>query len=770
MAAAPVASCPALTHAAPQAPRAGCYAVSIEDGGATGRVEKGEILAPVSFTAYEKYNYLNLASLLQTEKPFDPCQRELLQKIVKKINKDGLLRVDYVQVNSHVGGRLYAKGPSLQYLDKRIRMIVSAESYDFDLVNAHPTLLMQLCKHYRISCPVLLDYVSNRSAWLQEGGDVKTAVISSIYGSQAENPSPKIASLRAEMKAITAALTPHYGKLAAAVAKLKPRAGERKLERTLMSYILQQEEVAVVYKVITQLKREFKGVEIQSYIYDGFMVRKGDGVDPDKILAAINGWVKGNGVCFAIKPFQCPEDFEPLDEDELTPGNDHAALKFMQAKHPHFLKLDGRDRMVYDPCTGMWTKEDAGAFYRLAVKAHDGLESVYGHDLRSMKRVFELMVMLPDDAKFFADSRRDILGKLLFTNGVYDKVKDCRLEFSHLLCFTYRVPHPMPDSEPARVATFDKWMFRDSFQEPGVGDYCRQELTRAIFGLGFETMTFEVGSSSGGKSKRIDAVTKTFGGGLVRALQGQHISVAKFAEPGGPSPKVMVFEHARIVYVSDPPLGMVIDISLMKKITGGDVVTGRGLQQGLSSFVSQTKVWGAVNNLPLFSECEVDFMRKRYRQLESTVKWCLPMEYDELLKNSSEAALAENSVFRANVELTAECINSPDALIWIVMHEPLREPASYTPRSVMNATMETLNERDTHKRKFDECFERNGSSKISSADIMNVLGLAPKALASKMVSWGFGKPKPGRIGDKAGLSCYSGLRLKGVGGGGGVRD
>ena len=276
-----------------------------------------EIFGPL--VIYEKVNLLNLASLAQKE--VDPGQRARYVSMLGNLDDNGFNKVTYTQVNGEVGGRLYGRNASLQVFSKLARQIASEPSYDFDLKNAHPTLLVNLCKDYGIPCPVLTDYVEHRESWLEEGEDMKLAVVKSLYGSQEETASERVTKLRVELQAITAAITPRYVALSGAVDKLKPEAGEEKQKQTLMSYILQGEETAVIWDAMEFLKREFPHVELQSYIFDGFMVRKAADVDPARILDALNRHVRGGGLSFVIKPFECPADFVPLKEEELTMAN-----------------------------------------------------------------------------------------------------------------------------------------------------------------------------------------------------------------------------------------------------------------------------------------------------------------------------------------------------------------------------------------------------------------------------------------------------------------
>jgi hypothetical protein len=242
-----------------------------------------------SFTCHEQLNRVNLATLAKQSK--DPVEKAMLLKMLKRMDDDGNVEVTYKCINKDVGGRLYAVGGvSLQTINKRARAIISVAAWDFDIVNAHPVLLRNLCDRHEIPCDVLAGYVDNRAAWFAEGVK-KLDVIITLFGGTEPSESDNIKALQTEMASITAKLSTLYPTLHNAVKKLKPRAGERKLDRTLVSYLLQREEMRVMDLVISKMGRKFPSLSIQAYIYDGFMVKKAEGVDPEHVLAQINSWV-----------------------------------------------------------------------------------------------------------------------------------------------------------------------------------------------------------------------------------------------------------------------------------------------------------------------------------------------------------------------------------------------------------------------------------------------------------------------------------------------
>ena len=393
-----------------------------------------------SYTCYEKLNRPNLATLIQ--QTHDPAEKTLLAKMLKKLNKDNVMEVTYKCVNKDVGGRLYAAGGvSLQTTRKLTRAIISEPSWDFDIVNAYPQLLVNKCKQIGLPCETVQNYVDNRDGWFATGV-TKLDVIKTLFGSKEPSRFHQIQALQKEVEDITDVFTTMYPDLHKAVKKLKPRVGEDKLERTLMSYILQGEEMKVMSKVLSKMKLVFPNLHIQAYIYDGFMVRKSDGVDPDEVLAQINSWVEGDNVTFCLKPFECPATFTPLRKEQLEiDEDDWRAFEAMHFMFPQFLKMNKGLRMVFNERTGQWAEDDPGPFYTLAHRAHPN--DRYGSVVIRMRAMWELMITLPDDAEFFERAKLASIGKLLFTNGIFDKCAQARIDFTPDILFQARVTYPI---------------------------------------------------------------------------------------------------------------------------------------------------------------------------------------------------------------------------------------------------------------------------------------------------------------------------------------
>ena len=96
-----------------------------------------------------------------------------LRKIKKRAGKEGQYKVnfllkDFGSTETKALGRIYAKGSSLQYLNREYRKALVYDKYtDIDIENAHPSLISQIFKEQGLKCKTLDDYVANRGKFLE---------------------------------------------------------------------------------------------------------------------------------------------------------------------------------------------------------------------------------------------------------------------------------------------------------------------------------------------------------------------------------------------------------------------------------------------------------------------------------------------------------------------------------------------------------------------------------------------------------------------------
>lgn len=455
--------------------------------------------------------------------------------------------------------------------------------------------------------------------------------------------------------------------------------------------------------------------------------------------------------CTDLECIDYESDPYPMSEaapvfTDLQDIGDREALRLICDKFPEYLKMWNKTKMVYDPTTGQWCPDDFGAFIRLIYQTWSTGETGYASQRKNMEALWALVVALPNDAEFFERAKDNTRGKLLFKNGIWDKLTESRLEFSPQYYFLYCVPFPIPESRPTNVDMVDRFHFTQPYPEEGVADWLRQDMMKAIFGLGSDTITFETGTGRNGKSRRAEAFRKAFGP-YVGTLSGNHITKEKNPTPGGANAQLMPLKDKRLLYVSEPGKGMVIDMELVKKITGGDNIACRALYKGVEEFKSLAKIHFTGNSVGKFSECEASFMERRLRQLDSNTRYLDGIAEDD----------EENQIYRADEALCTQVINACAELIWIMIHEPLRNLP--VPPSIKLSSRETIDEQDDLKKQFLMSYEACEGGKVFSKTLCEDLGVNSKFLAGRMLEWGFRKPSVVRIGpDQA--SGYVGLKRK----------
>ena len=88
-----------------------------------------------------------------------------LQNYIKEVIKsNGVVSRTYTYspgTDPDFGGRLFSGG-SIQGMPREFRGLVMTHTTDIDMKNAHPTILKYLCSKYKILCPNLTGYISDR--------------------------------------------------------------------------------------------------------------------------------------------------------------------------------------------------------------------------------------------------------------------------------------------------------------------------------------------------------------------------------------------------------------------------------------------------------------------------------------------------------------------------------------------------------------------------------------------------------------------------------
>lgn len=230
--------------------------------------------------------------ILERQKEFDPLIS--LKKICK--NKQSINNVSYLPSKALKNmGRLFAQSASLQNLPKEIRGAIGTNYYDIDMINCHPTLLLQYCRKNDIKCDNLEYYVDNRDDVIEKimndyrlnRGDVKQLFLSVMNGGKRDGITDSFfINFSKECERIHTFISSLNPKLYKEVCKRK----EFNIHGSLTNIILCNLENEILLNAVQYLKS--KGYNIDVLVFDGFMVRKDtDKEITDELLNELGGYV-----------------------------------------------------------------------------------------------------------------------------------------------------------------------------------------------------------------------------------------------------------------------------------------------------------------------------------------------------------------------------------------------------------------------------------------------------------------------------------------------
>lgn len=216
--------------------------------------------------------------LLLKSQAIDLKSKKLLRKYLKQKDGDNAFRVtyDFSTYALEGYGRLFVhKGCGLQSFKKDVRNFVAGEYYhDIDMVNAQPTLLLNLFKAMKVDCPNLQVYVDKREQVLAKFGLDKHWVIKYLNTSSPGYAAPKFFEEIHDQiyGTLVLILQKHasYSKLWTHIKRSRHKDYKDNREGSFVSYIVHTMENLVLEKLMEFLHS--KGCRVEVMIFDGCLI------------------------------------------------------------------------------------------------------------------------------------------------------------------------------------------------------------------------------------------------------------------------------------------------------------------------------------------------------------------------------------------------------------------------------------------------------------------------------------------------------------------
>ena len=288
--------------------------------------------------AYKKEETFDDYSMVEKEAYVNTIKKHLT-KLIKDDNPSVSKKYNYSKGRAF--GRIYANEFGIQTLAKPFReLVLTSKSYDYDIKNAMPSILLYLANINKYDCPKLLEYIENREKVLEKHSITKIDVLKQIFSDRTSKAitgwlkqfSKEIVELRNKINVM-------YKDYAIPSQHTKNPQGSA-LFGVLMYYenmILQQ----VMKKVVKK-----KGDVISVPFFDGFIS------NCELDIKFLNKITDDYNVEWVLKPFdniiKIPDDF---DENSITIVDMYKEVKIEFEKNVFFnedITMFNRVSYTYD--------------------------------------------------------------------------------------------------------------------------------------------------------------------------------------------------------------------------------------------------------------------------------------------------------------------------------------------------------------------------------------------------------------------------------------
>lgn len=379
--------------------------------------------------------------------------KEKCLKFCREVLKstDGIVKVKYAKAKGGNTGRMYArdnKFGSLQTLLREYRhTLCSRDYYDVDIVNCHPTLLLNYCVKNNLPHDRLKEYVETRNTiyakYAGKKEEVKLAMNKLLFSGQLDaivasdsffqNLRTEITDLYAKMRELE---KDTYEKV-----KREKSPDVYNIDGKMCSRVLHEIENGVLVKM--EKFFNLNGFTTRVLIYDGLMIHKTKEL-PDATLRKCEEYVKkktGQDVKIIVKPmdegFDIPDDELKNIDEEIIIREDKEGADILLERCSNDIKFSNGRYFIRK--TGNVFLEDTTKGNRLAenylihracnmsickvFEMANGNENIrpYSRNIQGATNLQKMcMVNMPDDdGEFVKKLWETNIGKLCFTNGYY---------------------------------------------------------------------------------------------------------------------------------------------------------------------------------------------------------------------------------------------------------------------------------------------------------------------------------------------------------------
>jgi hypothetical protein len=361
-----------------------------------------------------------------------------------------------------------------------------------------------------------------------------------------------------------------------------------------------------------------RGRNVDVLIHDGCSIRKLEDekcFDPALLRGAEKAILEATGYTMhlAIKPWA--HSFRPPPViRQIIVDDEYAARQFV-ALCGEFIKRDEDNIFYFDSEIGMWSDHDDA--FRHMVQRHkeaiifktfneEGKERVhnFGGVEKNVASMRKWIRSLLPDTKFLSRNADTSIGKLLFTDGIFDFERGFTAGFNPNVVFLKRIDRPFPATiDEELIARVNKILFIDAFGDEKtceVGTFFKKAITMGIYGDYWRKKFYvALGDANCGKGVTVGALKEAFCGYVDEFCANELLY-----NPGNSQDEsrrlawLKDLKGARIAFSNEMRMdGRGADGNLIKGATsGGDQHKVRGNYESGEKYVNRTTLFSLAND------------------------------------------------------------------------------------------------------------------------------------------------------------------------------
>ena len=529
-------------------------------------------------------------------------------------------------------GRLYAKNcGGLQAFPFDLRNpLIERYYWDIDMENCHYILLEKIGLDLGVSTANIKYYCEHRDDCLASLSanrrTAKTEYLKVAYGgeinlyniyykdneSAPEGDMTNIKNVKGEVENITTlAWDKHEG-----LQKIVKESRKKNPKASLLAYLLQTEE----RKCLRAMDEWFhsKGRSMDILIHDGGAVRKlpDEAAFPEELLRGAEAAIFAK-TCYKMTLVNKPIKHSyvkrtiapaPLIDDA------YAAAVFIKLMGSNIQRHKGTI-YFFNNRTGMWSdqhncfREAVPSFkneLRFKVETPTGEKTLnYSGDDKNVLKMEKWVAPQVPDTEFMNDANIDTsMGKLLFSDGIFDFRTGFTPGFDPAIIFTRRIARPFPKGRDEDIIKkVRELLFVSAFDyEDGrhAGDYLRKALCMALYGdYRRKKFYFCLGDPNCGKGLLVDALKQSFGGYIAEWNANQMKYNPRSSQDEAMKLSwVLQFQGARAAFANEMRMdGKPWDGNLLKSLSsGGDGMAMRKLFQDEVTLINRATMFMMAND------------------------------------------------------------------------------------------------------------------------------------------------------------------------------